>query len=343
MSERPRKRAPKGEKKSLIKEKEQITNITIQIDDTQEPPRKKRGRKPKGGKIITKDENEMKNELCAENVILHLKCSMKDLNDNNTDNIVSIGYDPSVPPEIKSYEKGNQPYTQYEENEDNNFAYVKENTTMCSKCKNCSKDKVDQNETNISDIMSKLKLLKIQLHKNVNQDKKSDCFWCTYDFDNEACYIPMSYFGDELQAYGNFCRPECAVAYLMSQSIDDSIKFERYNMLNSIYSKTNNYKKNIKPAPSPYYTLDKYYGNLTIHEYRRLLKSDHLLLTIDKPMTRIMPELYEDNDVLVANVYGCNSNNQNETSRTVYKVKRQSEKKEGPSKAHIMKSNFGLG
>ena len=39
--------------------------------------------------------------------------------------------------------------------------------------------------------------------------------------------------------------------------------------------------ENIKPAPSPYYILDKYYGNLSIQEYRKLLKSERLLLIVD--------------------------------------------------------------
>ena len=34
------------------------------------------------------------------------------------------------------------------------------------------------------------------------------------------------------------------------------------------------------------------YGNLTIQEYRKLLKSERLLLIVDKPLTRILPELH---------------------------------------------------
>ena len=56
------------------------------------------------------------------------------------------------------------------------------------------------------------------------------------------------------------------------------------------------YEKNIKPAPNPYYILDKFYGNLSITEYRQLLTYDRLLFIIDKPLTRILPELHKDND-----------------------------------------------
>jgi hypothetical protein len=42
--------------------------------------------------------------------------------------------------------------------------------------------------------------------------------------------------------------------------------------------------------------LDKFYGNLSIQEYRQLLTYERLLLIIDKPLTKIFPELHEDNN-----------------------------------------------
>ena len=82
------------------------------------------------------------------------------------------------------------------------------------------------------------------------------------------------------EVYGCFCSPECACSYLKNEQIDDSTRWERYNMLNNLYGKIYNYEKNIKPAPSPYYTLDKYYGNLTIEEYRKLLKNERLMMKL---------------------------------------------------------------
>ena len=145
---------------------------------------------------------------------------------------------------------------------------------------------------------------------------------------------------DTICGYGSFCRPECAVGYLMKESIDDSTKFERYQLLNQIYSKVYGYKKNIKPAPNPYYLLDKYYGTLSIQEYRKLLKTEHMLLIIDKPLTKILPELHEDNDEFILNIYGGVKTNA--SNGGIYKVKRQSEKTQGPTKNSILKDTFGL-
>jgi hypothetical protein len=110
--------------------------------------------------------------------------------------------------------------------------------------------------------------------------------------------------------------------------------------LNQIYSKVYECKKNIKPAPDPHYLLEKFYGNLSIQEYRKLLRTEHLLLVIDKPLTRILPELHEDNDDAFTKIYGIKPANGNATG--VYKVKRQSEQPAGPSKSSIIKNTFGI-
>ena len=53
--------------------------------------------------------------------------------------------------------------------------------------------------------------------------------------------------------------------HLMNENINDSEKFERYHLLNYIYSSIYNYNKNIKPAPNPYYTLSKLWKSLLVN------------------------------------------------------------------------------
>jgi hypothetical protein len=220
---------------------------------------KKRGRKPNGGKII--DKNPKIEEPQVEikpNVILHLKCFLKELK--------SPMYS----------ENAIEPY-----DADNSAQY------------NSVKEAENSPEKNLA---KKLKELEYNLHTNNMNDKKSVCFHCTYPFDNTACYIPKTYINNGYQVYGCFCSPECSVAFLFNEQLDNHVKFERYSMLNHIYGKMYDYKKSIKPAACPYYTLDRYYGNMTIQEYRSLLKTDRYFLVVDKPLTRVMPELYEDNN-----------------------------------------------
>jgi hypothetical protein len=366
-------------KKRGRKKKEVSTNlnnnITIIIEEsnsTENPPVleqpvvKKRGRKPKGGKLITKPPEKKEFVQPISNVILHLKCSMLDLVEHNTNinKIVTdpLLYNPVVPPSIMTYNSDeNNMFSEYKSNEVNlsetkepdikQLAYSefeKVKTASNTVCQSCSLkmemttnvEEVDD-EINMKDVNAKLKKIKLQLYKNSNPDKKSACFWCTYEYDNPPCYIPKYEMDEQIYGYGSFCRPECAVSYLMKENIDDSTKFERYHLLNQIYSKVYEYKKNIKPAPNPYFLLDKFYGNLSIQEYRKLLKTEHMLLVIDKPMTRILPELHEDSEDFIMNIYGGKSSSQSNQSG-VYKVKKQSEKQKGPSKNSIMKENFGL-
>ena len=310
---------------------------------------KKRGRKPKGGKIITKNTEVSNIPQVLPNIILHLKCSLQDLNEHNNKiaEMVSdpLKYKPIAPPEIMAYNDTKESFSSYDIDKGqcvSQIAYKPIEKEEIMTCKCCS-EKTEDKEENISMkyITNKLKELRIQFYKNTINDKKSACFWCTYEFDNPPYYIPKYDVKDEIGGYGSFCRPECGVGYLMKENIDDSTKFERYHLLNRIYSKESGYTKNIKPAPNPYFLLDKYFGNLSIQEYRKLSGSSHMLLVIDKPLTRILPELHEDNEEFIYNIYG-GMNEQNNKSGGMYKVKRQSEKEKGPSKTAIMRNNFGL-
>ena len=73
----------------LVEETEQNTSSSLEPVSTPNPASaptptgKKRGRKPKGGKIIQQVEATVVDTEIKQNVILHLKCSMKDLESHN--------------------------------------------------------------------------------------------------------------------------------------------------------------------------------------------------------------------------------------------------------------------
>jgi hypothetical protein len=304
---------------------------------------KKRGRKPKGGKLVSRKPDEENEPLPLENVILHLKCSLSDLVETNSSNPIgnNMIYNPEIPPEIQTYNviDNKVSFSKYEDTQT-----ISTNDLAYSKCHNCqcntqtiSTD--DDNSIRMKDINMKLKQLKINLYKNINQDKKSACFWCTYEYDNPSCYVPKYETDRQIFGYGSFCRPECAVAYLMNENIDDSTKFERYHLLNRIYGRIYDFKTSIKPAPDPHYLLEKFFGNLTIQEYRKLLKTAHVMSVIDKPMTRVLPELHDDNDNFVVGVYG---EAQTISTNTIYKVARQSDKPVISNKRGLLRDKFGV-
>ena len=319
------------------------------------PPPKKRGRKPKGGKIIQQNLHAQPKKEEKPNIILHLKCSMKDLSENsefhmknNTIESFTFGKNDLAYEVIENcYETPNSTTIN---NKNNNFQQVysiesdllppqnSDNTTSIATLNKKYANEIDDNcET--KEIWRKLKLLEQNLHVNNISDKKSACFWCSYDFDNPSIYIPKHYIKDTYHVYGCFCTPECATAHLMNENVDSSTKFERYHLMNHIYSKIYDYTKNIKPAPDPHYMLDKFYGNLTIQEYRALLKSERLFLIVDKPLTRILPEFHEDNDEFIINHKIIPSNN--------FQIKKKnmqssSTTKKPAHKGAIVNEKFGL-
>lgn len=346
----------RGRKKKDIAIDPPVSTIEIVADNANANANnvKRRGRKPKGGKLIQKSFVENENAVQISNIILHLRCSLKDLVSYTT-KLNPLEYNPNVPPEIMAYDSqlNKRPFCAYELNTNevtpptlcDSVAYTESH--VCIKCKSNEKkvdiDMDETNEVNEKDLNVKLKKLRINFYKNANalSEKKSACFWCTYEFDNPACFIPKYEMNDEIVGYGSFCRPECAVGYLMRENLDDSTKFERYFILNQVYAKVYGFKKNIKPAPDPHFLLDKFYGNLSIQEYRKLLRTENILTIMEKPMTRILPEIHEDNDEFILNIYGGTKQiPKNNTG--VYRVKRQSEKQQGPSKMDIMKDKFGM-
>ena len=289
-------------------------------EELNKPPSKKRGRKPKGGKIIQQVSSNNNSTNVKPNIILHLKCSLKDvINNTNINNIESYNF--SNKTELFYNIISNEP-TNYNiikdehenENDDTDYDY-------------------DTKENDSKELWKKIKQLEHNLHINNVNDKKSACFWCTYEFDNPTIYIPKHFIKNSYHVYGCFCSPECAVAHLMEENIDSSTKFERYHLINHLYGKVYNYSKNIKPAPNPYYMLDKYYGNLSIQEYRSLFKNERLFLIVDKPLTRILPELHEDNDDFILNNKIIPSNN--------YQIKKKVQRKT-QNKTTILNEKFGI-
>lgn len=312
-----------------VKENEQFEeNEKLDNNELTEPKVfKKRGRKPKGGKIIqqTSTNDEQIDE--KQNVILHLKCSMGDLEEiKNGENETLDAYNTHIYSELMyNYQKFDEPKFTSSLNQSTNNDDVFDGDD----------DDTDfGNKDNMKEIWKKLKQLEHNLHID-NISKKSACFWDTCDFDTPPIHIPKYFIGGTYYVYGCFCCPECAVAYLNNQQIDRSTKTERYQLLHDVYSKIYDYKKSIKEASDPRYLLDKFVGNLSIKEYRNLLKAETLYLVIDKPLTKVYPEIHENTEDYILNNKIIPSNT------STYQIRGKNNKKK-PNKTSILSENFGI-
>jgi len=353
----------------ITENNDNLEDDTVNLEDVENKKIvKKRGRKPKGGKIIQQVVLNETQKIERPNIILHLKCSLKDLQQEASCAVESYNFSSELAYDTINEKRDNKSFNTNSFNTNsfntnsfntNSFNTNSFNTNLVTSNSNSINDikgfnisaSINNNNNNnnnnndyddesesdldnksIKDVWRKLKQLEHNLHINNVNNKKSACFWCTCDFDNPPIYVPKHFINGTYHVYGCFCSPECGVAHLMNEPIDSSAKFERYHLLNHIYSKIYDYKKNIKPAPNPYYMLEKFYGNLSIQEYRSLLRNERLFLIVDKPLTRILPELHEDNDEFILNNKIIASNN--------YQLKSRMQKK--PNKGLIMNEKFGL-
>jgi hypothetical protein len=280
-------------------------------------------------------ENTITFTMKNANIIMDLKCCIADIDKYiteqkwKTDNLT---YDPNVPTDFIPYDANNEQLDLLMINDKPPDKKVPDMSGFM--CKICDSKQhhssLTPDEFTVED-SHKLKELKLSFYKNEIPNKKVDCFWCTYPYDNDPFHILQYGSNGDFLAHGSFCSPECGVAFLFkNMKWDDSAKMESYQLMNYFYSSTNN----IKPAATPFYFLEKYYGNMTIQEFRKMSKTSHVMMCIDKPVTRILPEIHEDNEKFIST--GTTSSQ----SRGNYKVKKQSEKTMGLNRNDILRDNF---
>ena len=297
-----------------------------QKDKKEKPPPKKRGRKPKkkpaneekkipkkrGRKPQNKsygfNKNTItKNPITNDNIIIHLP--IKDIYDSYNDVNNLLNYSPilNVPEPI---------------NQDTNLAFIKKDNYTDQKLqeKNEVKEKreypkfinVQHNEKWFKD--NSLEKIKQERNKEIDEIKikiknnsvsktliqfdeanklnywpentKISCWWCTYQFDNVPCALPMHLSNNVYNVTGVFCSPECAAAYNFNTNGITNI-WEKYSLLNLLYGKL--YKTQIKIAP-PRNTLKKFGGHLTIEQFRKHNVNDNLTFKIiTPPLKSIIP------------------------------------------------------
>lgn len=112
--------------------------------------------------------------------------------------------------------------------------------------------------------------------------KTSDvaCFWCCHTFTNRPVVLPIRDTGEYLQVTGNFCCPECATSYLFDMRQDSHTRWEQFALLNRLYGEACQGK--IHPAPVRN-VLKLFGGNLSITEYRNLIRSHKVRVDIHLP------------------------------------------------------------
>ena len=116
--------------------------------------------------------------------------------------------------------------------------------------------------------------------KQIPTRSDAACFWCCHTFPHRPVVLPTRDTGEHLQVMGNFCSPECALAYLFDMRVDAHTRWDQLSLLYRVYGEACHGK--IHPAP-PRASLALFGGTLRIQEYRALLVSQHVRVDVHLP------------------------------------------------------------
>lgn len=109
------------------------------------------------------------------------------------------------------------------------------------------------------------------------------CFWCCHPFQTQPFSLPLYKKDGVYHTYGNFCCPECCVAYNFNDFQDHKNQWERYTLIHELYRKVfQDPQLTIKPAP-PRQCLTIFGGPLSINQFREKCHSRNKNYTLRFP------------------------------------------------------------
>lgn len=106
------------------------------------------------------------------------------------------------------------------------------------------------------------------------------CYWCSFGFEGSPCFLPVKEEMGVFTVYGNFCCPQCALAYLLKEHLDSHVRWERMALLHRMYRPVS--LGRLYPSP-PREVLTEFGGTLTIEQYRELVKENKIRVDVHVP------------------------------------------------------------
>jgi hypothetical protein len=120
----------------------------------------------------------------------------------------------------------------------------------------------------------------MKLSKELPSETNLACFWCCESFAGRPCIIPTHITDKTWYVYGNFCTPQCCMAYLLSEILDTHTRWERIALLNRLYGAQTNGR--IYPAPSRE-SLQRFGGPIPIEDFREMCEKQRTRVDIHMP------------------------------------------------------------
>ncbi len=107
------------------------------------------------------------------------------------------------------------------------------------------------------------------------------CFWCAHAFSWQPSIIPEREEKGTYRVYGNFCSPCCAMAFLLTESLDTHVRWERIALLHRLYG-SNYASGRIFPAPARE-SLKLFGGPMPIEQYRATIGAGKVRIDLQTP------------------------------------------------------------
>jgi hypothetical protein len=125
--------------------------------------------------------------------------------------------------------------------------------------------------------------------KKESYSEHTACFWCCHIFQGYQFSLPLYYdtYKNIYTCKGNFCSPECSLAYLYADyTVSDSTRWNKHVLLNNMYASL--YTEGISPAP-PRTLLRMFGGPLDIKQYRSYLSVNDIIHESFPPVRLVFP------------------------------------------------------
>lgn len=104
------------------------------------------------------------------------------------------------------------------------------------------------------------------------------CFWCAHAFEGTPCFLPVKEESAVYHVYGNYCTPQCALAYLLYEHLDSHVRWERMALLHRMYKCSGR----LYPAP-PRESLMSFGGIYTIDKFRDIIAGNKVRVDVQVP------------------------------------------------------------
>ena len=104
------------------------------------------------------------------------------------------------------------------------------------------------------------------------------CFWCAHVFEGTPCFLPVKEESAMYHVYGNYCTPQCALAYLLYEHLDSHVRWERMALLHRMYKCSGR----LYPAP-PRESLVSFGGIYTIDKFRDIIAGNKVRVDVQVP------------------------------------------------------------